>query len=389
MVRRLWLASSVSSIGDYIGLGALLFLAADQTGRALGAAVVLAVGVLPSLVTGLVAGPWLDRFHRGRSLAGLQLAGAAVVCLPLLLDGVAIVFVTAALLAIVRIGTIAVRAGAMAEGIEDRHRAPLVALLASTDQVAQVVGYLSGGALYVLLGVEAALVLDAASFLVGAAVLARLRLPRPAARPGRPGLTAGLRDILADPVLRLFGALVVVTGTVASLPETLAPAIAGPADALRPLLLAVAPAGQALAMAFMGRLAQVHRPAVQLTHFTGLGIALSVALVAPTAAAFVVVNLLVGAGTGWVVGPQATFLRRAPATRMAQVTGTMVAALAVAEGIGTLMFAAVADNVSVAAAYGLAGGLLLAVAALGWGARHRTEEVRRLDRGWHGAARQR
>jgi hypothetical protein len=71
----------------------------------------------------------------------------------------------------------------------------------------------------VLLGVKVALLLDAASFVLGAVVLAGLRMPRPADRPEKPPITAGFRDILADPVLRLLAALVVVTGVVSSLPE--------------------------------------------------------------------------------------------------------------------------------------------------------------------------
>jgi hypothetical protein len=51
----------------------------------------------------------VDRFHRGRALAGIQLFGGAVVCLPVFIGGAPIVFVTAALLAAVRVATIAVR----------------------------------------------------------------------------------------------------------------------------------------------------------------------------------------------------------------------------------------------------------------------------------------
>lgn len=378
-VRRLWLASVASTVGDYIGLGALLFLAADATGRVVGAAVVLAVGVVPSLFTGLVAGRWLDRFHRGRTLAVLQLAGGVVICLPVVLDGVAIVYATAALLAAIRIATVAIRSGAMAEGVDDRHRGPLVALLASTDQAAQVVGYLTGGALYVLVGVEAALLLDAATFVLGALILSRLSLPRPSQRPPTPPLLTGLRDIVGDPVLRLLGALVVVTGLVASLPETLAPAIAGPDDPWRPLVLAASPAGQVAAMTVLGRLAAVRRPTTQLAHFTFLALALLAASTASSPAGFALANVAVGAGTGWIVGPQITFLHRAPAIRMAQITGAMIAGLALAEGIGSLALAAVADRAGTTVAYGVAGGLLLLAAAVAWWLRRRTPELVALD----------
>src|SRR5690606_20769947 len=122
------------------------------------------VGVLPALITGVVGGRWLDRFHRARTLALLQVVGGLVICLPVVFGGVFVVFLTAALLSAVRIATIAVRSGAMAEGVEDRRRGALVALLSSTDQAAQVLGYLAGGLLYVAWGPDAALLLDAATF---------------------------------------------------------------------------------------------------------------------------------------------------------------------------------------------------------------------------------
>lgn len=380
LVRRLWLASAASTIGDYIGLSALLFLAADRTGRTIGGAVVLAVAMAPSLVTGLLAGSWLDRLPRARTLALLQVAGALIICLPLLSGAIPVIYLTAGLLAAVRTATIAVRSGAMAEGVRDDHRGPLLALMASTDQASQVLGFLTGGAVYVLLGVETALLLDAASFLLGAAILFGLRLPEPERRERRAPVTAGLRDLAADPVLRLLATLVVITGTVASLPETLAPAVAPSGDPTRPLVLAAAPAGQALTMTLFGRLPHLRRPTVQLVHFASLGLALAIAAMVRTPTAVAAANLLVGAGVAWIVGPQLTFLRLAPKARMAQISGSMVAMLAVADGLGSLGFAAIADLAGVQAAYRTAAALLLTAALVGWLIKERTPRALALDR---------
>jgi predicted MFS family arabinose efflux permease len=379
IVRRLWAASLASTLGDHIGLGALLFLAADRSGFAIGAAAVLAVGVVPALVTGLVGGPWLDRFHRGRSLAALQLVGGGAICLPVLVDGTAVILLTAAILSAVRIATIAVRSGAMAEGVDEERRRPLVALLSTTDQAAQVVGFLTGGALYVTLGADAALLLDAATFVIGASVLAGLRLPAPEARRETAALNAGFLDIWRHPVLRLLGALVVCSGVVASLPEVLAPTVAGPGDPLRPLVLAAAPAGQALAMTVMGRTAAIRRTSVQLTHLFALGIALLIAALAPSVATLAAANVLVGAGTAWIVGPQLTFLRLAPRARMAQITGTMVAGLAVADGLGSLVLAGVADLLGIGWAYASGGVVVLVAAMVGWRIRAASTEITALD----------
>jgi hypothetical protein len=366
VVRRLWAASLASTVGDHIGLGALLFLAADRTGSAIGAAGVLAVGVIPALVTGVVGGPWLDRFHRGRTLATLQVVGAAAICLPVLFDGTSMVFLTAAVLSALRIATIAVRAGAMAEGVEDARRGPLIALLSSTDQGAQVIGYLAGGALYVAVGADAALLIDAGTFLVGAAVLIGLHLPRPEERPTPPPLNAGLLDIWRHPVLRLVGGLVVCSGIVASLPEVLAPSVAGPGDPMRPIVLAAAPAGQAIAMTVVGRWSAIGRIRVQLAHLGALGVALLLAAAAPSTLTVAAANVLIGAGLAWLVGPQLTFLRLASPARMAQVTGTLVAGLAVADGLGSLALAGLADLAGTSQAYAAGGAIIIVAATLGW-----------------------
>lgn len=379
LVRRLWLASLTSTIGDYIALGALLFLAADRTGLTLGAAIVVAVGVVPSALTGIFGGRWLDRTHRARTLAALQLLGGVIVCLPVVIDGVAVVIVTAAGLAAVRVATVSVRSGAMAEGLDDEHRGPLVALLSTTDQAAQVLGYLAGAGLYVAVGADAALLLDAATFVVGALLLLGLPLPEPTAAREPTTLSAGLRTITGHPALRLFALLTLATGVVGSLPEVLAPTVAGPDDPLRPLVLAAAPAGQAVVMTLLGRTRAIRRPRTLLLHFSALAAALLLAAFARTPAQIAVANLLIGAGAGWYVGAQLLFLRLAPAARMAQVTGVMVAGLAIADGLGSLGLALLADLSGVAAAYGAGGAMLAVIALLGALARRRSTAVLALD----------
>jgi MFS family permease len=373
------LAGLTSTIGDYIGLGALLFLAADRTGLTIGAAIVVAVGVVPSVLTGVIAGRWLDQFHRARLLAALQLCGGLIVTLPVVFDGVTVVFVTAAGLAAVRVATVAVRSGAMAEGLDDAHRGPLVALLTSTDQGAQVVGYLTGAGLYVALGADAALLLDAGTFMIAAVLLLTLPLPEPEERPAPAAITGGIRAILAHPVLRLLAVLAILTGLVGSLPEVLAPTVAGPDDPLRPFVLAAAPAGQVVAMTILGRTRMVRRPRALLFHLAGLTVALLLAAMARSAAEVAVANLLIGAGTAWVVGAQLLFLQLAPAVRMAQITGAMVAGLALADGVGSLVLASIADLAGVAAAYGLGAALLVGSVVIGVLVRAREPDVRALD----------
>lgn len=384
IVRRLVGASSASVIGDYLGVGALLVMAAERTGgSAIGAAGVFAAAVPITVLVGTLGGPLLDRVRRVPSLVSLELLGAVLICLPLLIDGVPVVYVTAALLAGQRTATGAIRQGVIAEGVSTTHRPALLALGNTIDQGAQVLGYLTGAAIYLAISAQAALLLDAASFVLAAVLLIGIRLPprtEDAGDDGPPSFSTGLRIIVGQPVLRLFALLTVLTATAGALPETLAPTVVPDDDRLTPLLLAAAPLGQAVTIAILGRTRVVTRPWFQLGHLGVLATALLLAATAPNATALVAANVAVGVGVAWILGPQLTFLRLTPPARMAQVTGLMWASIAIAEGGGSLLYGALADHHGISAAYGAAGVLLTATAAVGALIARRSSPIAALDR---------
>jgi hypothetical protein len=382
IVRRLVGASTASVIGDYLGVGALLVMAADRTGgSAIGAAGVFASAVPMTVLVGTLAGPLFDRVRRVPALVSLELLGAVLICLPLVIDGVAIVYVTAALLAGQRTATGAIRQGVIADGVSDRHRPALIALGNTVDQGAQVLGYLAGAAIYLAVSPAAALLLDAGSFVAAAALLAGVRLPdRTDVGDDPPSFATGWHIIVDRPVLLLFGVLTLLTATTGALPETLAPTIVPGDDRLTPLLLAAAPLGQALAIVLLGRTRVVARPWFQLGHLGLLAVALGLAAASPGPGWLVAANLAVGAGVAWVLGPQLTFLRLTPPARMAQVAGLMWAGIAAAEGGGSLLFGALADARGPSAAYAAAGALLAGAAGVAVVLARRTRDVVDLDR---------
>lgn len=380
LVRTIWFASAVSSLGDYVGQGALLVLAYERSGgRVLGSAAILAFGAVPALLSGGLAGSWLDRLPRRRALIGTQLLGAAAICLPVFVPGLAVVFVAAALLGAVRAATVAVRAGALADGIPDSHRGRLLALMGTTEQSSQVAGYLVGSGLAAAIGAAPALLFDAASFVVGAGLLLRAVFPPPRPRQRPASVTAGIRDIWSNPVLRLLAPLVWVTASVGSMPEALAAGVASQGDPWLPLVFAAAPAGQAATMLVVGRVEHFGRPSAQLIHLAWLALALGIAAQGRSPAWFVLGNFLVGSGVAWTMGPQLSFVRLAPPERMAQVTGTMIAVLIAADGLGTPLFAWLADRTDVSTAYRVAGFLVLVAALLGWAVKERTPLAHQLD----------
>ena len=381
LALRLWVAVATSVTGDYVGLGALLLLAYERSGgRLLGPAALFAIQALPALLSGTVAGSWLDRLPRSSSLAGLQVAGAFVLAVPVVVPGLAPVLAAAAGLGAIRVMSVSVRSAIIAEGVPEERRGSVLALLGTTDQAGQVLGYLTGAAIAVLIGAATALLADAATFLVSAAVILTIDLPSPTVRPPRPPVWSGFSEILRQPVLRIIAPIVWITATVSALPETLAAGAAGGSSTWTPFILAAAPAGQALTMAVIGRRRDIERPSVQLTHLVAFALALGIAAFGRSPAWFLVGNLLVGAGTAWVLGPQTLFVRVAPAERMAQITGTMIAVIIAGEGLGTFAFAALADATSVGAAYHAAGVLVLVAALTGRLLLSRVPQAERLER---------
>jgi predicted MFS family arabinose efflux permease len=181
-------------------------------------------------------------------------------------------------------------------------------------------------------------------------------------------------------VLRLFALLVFFSATAAALPETLAPVVLEPDAARASLLLAAAPLGQAVTIVILGRTTTVTRPWFQLWHLVLLAGGLTIASVAPGFEGLLAANVVVGVGVAWVLGPQLTFLRLVPSARMAQVTGAMWAAIAVAEGGGALLFGAIADATSPRSAYLAAGVVVAITAVLGITVARRSDAVTAFER---------
>lgn len=381
VASRLFLALTITVIGDYVGQGALLILAFERSGgRLLGPAALFAIQAVPALLSGGLAGGWIDQIPRRTALVSLQVAGAAVIVLPLLAPGLAPVLAAAGLLGAVRVAYISARSGAIAEAVPEEGRRALLGLIGSTEQTSQVIGYLTGASIAVAIGIAPALLLDAATFLVAAGVFSVMQFPPARAREGRPPVLAGLREIWRNPVLRLLAVVVWVTVTVTAIPEALATGVTAGSEHWLPYVLASAPAGQAVAFAILGRQRQVERPSFQFVHLAWLALAFGIAALGRSPLWFLVGNFLVGSGIAWLLGPQALFVRVAPPERMAQITGTMIAIIIAAEGVGTLMFGAVADLVSIATAYRAAGFLVLVTAVIGWIVKERIPEAASLDR---------
>ena len=182
--RRLTVARVVSVGGDSLSLVALMLHVAATSGHALAVAALLLVGdLVPSLLSPL-SGAIGDRFDRKRVMITCELVQGAVLLL---------------------LGLVAVRA-VVGQVFLPSSRAALPALVTAAElgtansalglgtNGAEALGPLAAAALLPLLGVPGVLLLDAASFLVAAALLVRL----PALAPTGARSADGPSTLLAE-----------------------------------------------------------------------------------------------------------------------------------------------------------------------------------------------
>jgi Na+/melibiose symporter-like transporter len=211
---RLWAGQTVSELGSTITREALPYtaiLALHATPIQMG--LLGAAGAAPLLLFGLLAGVWVDRLHRRPLMIATDLARA------LLILSVPAAFLLG-WLDIGQLYVVAALAGVLTVFFDTAYTAYLPSLVARehvvegnsklgiSSSLAEIGGTPLGGALVQLIGGPITLLLDAASFLVSAGSLARIRTAerapeQPAAREhiGR-DMATGLRAIWADRLLR-------------------------------------------------------------------------------------------------------------------------------------------------------------------------------------------
>ena len=219
---RFWAGQAVSNVGSQFTLVALPLLAALSLGAS-----PMALGVLgaasgfPHLVFGLFAGAWVDRLRRRPVMIATDLARAALLAMIPLAAwyGVLRVELLFAIAFLAESCTVFFDIAYLAYVPALVPKGELVAAnsrLEATASGAQVIGPALGGTFVRLLGAPLAMLVDAASYLVSAAFLSRIRTPEPApARPHDANLLReigdGLRGIWRSRILR---ALALATGLV-------------------------------------------------------------------------------------------------------------------------------------------------------------------------------
>jgi MFS family permease len=177
-LRLLLAANVVSLCGDWVlGIG-IAYAVYDLTGSTLASAGSLLAAFLPQVVVGPVAGVFVDRWDRRRTMVGANLA-MAVAVLPLVLvsdaSTVWLLYPLLVLQSVVEVFFAPAEQAFLPRLVPDDELVTANALNAQVGQVARLVGGGLGGVAAAVGGIPAVALLDVATFLVSALLLSRIR----------------------------------------------------------------------------------------------------------------------------------------------------------------------------------------------------------------------
>lgn len=175
---RLWAGQGISFVGDFVSMVAMVILVVELSGSASAVGGLLVARLLPTLASPL-AGVLADRLDRRAVLVACDLARAALICGAIFARDLAVLYAISFLMGAARtLFNPTIRAAfPSVVGSGDLTRAN--ALINGTFSASFAVGPALGGLLVATVGVEAAFLVDAASYLISAVFLSRVRMPRP------------------------------------------------------------------------------------------------------------------------------------------------------------------------------------------------------------------
>jgi MFS family permease len=189
---RLWIGQGTSFLGDAVSMVALVVLVVQVTGSASAVGGALVARLLPTLASPF-AGVLADRLDRRLVLVASDLVRAGLVVGLLFATNLATIYVLVFLLGLARtFFNPTVRAAfPSVVGGGDLTRAN--ALISGTFSISETAGPALGGLLVATVGVDAAFVLDAVTYLVSATMLSLISLPRPEREEEEAGFGEDLR----------------------------------------------------------------------------------------------------------------------------------------------------------------------------------------------------
>src|SRR5215203_5057967 len=175
---RLWIGQGTSFVGDAVSMVALVILVVQITGSASAVGGTLVARLLPTLASPL-AGVFADRLDRRLVLVTSDLARAVLVLGLIFARDLTTIYVLVFLVGLARTFFNPTMRAAFPSVVGRGDLTRANALVGATFSVSETAGPALGGLLVATVGVDAAFVLDAVTYLVSAALFSITPLARP------------------------------------------------------------------------------------------------------------------------------------------------------------------------------------------------------------------
>lgn len=376
--RFLFLAHLLSLIGDELARVALAILVFDSTNSPFLTAATFGISYAPWLLGGPFLAAVADRFPRRTVLVVTDVArGLVVACLAVpglpLWSLLAMLFVASLLAPPFE----SARSALMPDVLEGDRYAVGTSVTNISSQVAQVLGFVGGGVLVLAISAQGALLVNAATFFLSAALVQRGVAHRasPADRSAAPTslwreTISGLQILSRRPVLRRIVFLLWVGQLFVTAPEGIAaPFVAefGYGSVGVGLFLAANPVGLVIGGVVIGRLCPPDLRE-QLTYPLAVFSVLPLILAGLVDNFAVVLALLVlsGFGASYLIPLNVSFVRAVPPAYRGRAFGAAVSGLYACQGIAIVGAGTAAERIPATAVVTWAGVLgLLSLLVLG------------------------
>jgi MFS family permease len=366
--RALWLAQIGSVLGDQLARVALTLEVYQQTHSSLLAAVTFAASVVPAFAGGVLLAGLADRYPRRRVMIACDVVRMVLV-LAMTVPRLPIALLVALLFAVTMAGVpfTSARAAIYPDMLAGDLYVLGTATTLTTYQFAQVLGFALGGAAVSAAGTRGALLVDAGTFAISAAIT-RLRVrQRPAPRPAEAAassraadLLAGLRLVFSVPALRtpmLLGWLAAFYNAPEGVAAPLAAGFGAGALGVGLILAAEALGASVGAIAF-SRLAG---PATRASWMRPLAVASCATLTAfalrPGFQLALVILFVAGLCDCYQIAAIAYFVLATPDSQRGQAFGLAQAGMSLGQGTAMIVAGAAAQRYAPATVVAVAGAL--------------------------------
>src|SRR5687768_18392053 len=191
--RQLWLGQVVSQMGDWFNTIALYTLILDLTGSGRHVGLLLVARFVPSFLFGPLSGVVADRFSRQKIMIVTDILRAVVVLGFLFVrsaDQLWLIYVLTVLQLALSTFFEPAKTAAIPSIVSDRELVPANAISSVTWSIMLTLGAAIGGVITGWFGTDVAFILDAATYLLSAALIASIRVGKRRKRE-RPKLTIG------------------------------------------------------------------------------------------------------------------------------------------------------------------------------------------------------